>query len=270
MIIVVDTGGTKTLIAAFTASGVLKRSIEFPTPKDLGAYTKQLFQSVEDLCQQEEPSSLVVALPGIIKDGVALWCKNLQWENVALMPILQKRYPATTIHIENDANLAGLGEVHMQKITAPHILYLTVSTGIGTGFIYNGELNPSLQRSEGGQMLLEHNGAMKQWEEFASGKAFFNRHRKYGDAISDPAIWYDTAKRLAQGLTALIPLTQPDIIIIGGSMGVHFAKYHKQLTTILDDILPPHIVRPTLQQALQPEQAVVYGGYFYATDRKAR
>ena len=42
MIVVVDTGGTKTLVASFNNRGLLLKSTKFPTPKDTSEYIKAL------------------------------------------------------------------------------------------------------------------------------------------------------------------------------------------------------------------------------------
>ena len=42
MIIAVDTGGTKTLVAAFSTDGSLQKAIKLPTPKDIAELITQL------------------------------------------------------------------------------------------------------------------------------------------------------------------------------------------------------------------------------------
>ncbi|MDO4684708.1 MAG: ROK family protein [Candidatus Saccharibacteria bacterium] len=269
MIVAVDTGGTKTLVATFTKDGTLQASHTFPTPKDISLYLTTLTTAISQL-HPGIPRAIAVALPGIIEGTTAIWCKNLQWQNIAIAELLQPHYPQTPIFVENDANLAGLAEARMQKIDTPCTLYITVSTGIGTGFVHHTAISRTLQQSEGGQMLLPYQNKLQQWEEFASGKAIFAHYQKFGNELHDPAAWEDIADRISRGLLALIPLTQPRVIIFGGSMGAYFTRYQQPLEQILADTLPPHIIRPTLVQALHPTHAVAYGGYFYAIDQLAR
>ncbi|NCS83274.1 ROK family protein, partial [Candidatus Saccharibacteria bacterium] len=66
-----------------------------------------------------------------------------------------------------------------------------------------------------------------------------------------------------------IPVLQPDVIIIGGSIGTYFERYDSDLTAILKDKLPDHIGLPRLVQAQHPEEAVIYGCYYYALDALA-
>ncbi|MEO7905114.1 MAG: ROK family protein, partial [Candidatus Saccharimonadales bacterium] len=58
----------------------------------------------------------------------------------------------------------------------------------------------------------------------------------------------------------------PDIIIIGGSMGTFYSQYGPQLEALLAEKLPPYIVCPTFMKAKNPEEAVIYGCYYYAID----
>lgn len=71
---------------------------------------------------------------------------------------------------------------------------------------------------------------------------------------------------MSRGFLAVIPVIQPDVIIIGGSIGTYFDQYQAQLKGILKEKLPPHIPLPKLVQAKHPEQAVIYGCYYYALD----
>ena len=45
--------------------------------------------------------------------------------------------------LENDANLAGLGETRQLKKIPAQSLYVTISTGIGSGIITDGHIDAS-------------------------------------------------------------------------------------------------------------------------------
>ena len=57
-----------------------------------------------------------------------------------------------------------------------------------------------------------------------------------------------------------------DVIIIGGSVGTYFDRYHEYLEGILVEHLPAHIPCPKIVQAQHPEEAVIYGCYYYGKD----
>ena len=267
MILAVDTGGTKTLVAAMSETGVIKKSLRFPTPATTDEYVRILRETVETQFANAKPSAVVVALPGIVRNGIAVWCNNLGWRNFdaerALDGLGGKDVP---IFIENDANLAGLGEARHLSPIPPAVLYVTISTGIGTGIITDGHIDPALRYSEGGRSLVEFDGRVLEWESFASGRAIHKTYGKFAREITAKRTWSQIADRISRGFLATIPILQPDTIIVGGSVGTYFGRFAPQLETILIEKLPPHIPCPQILQAAHPEEAVLFGCYYYAKD----
>lgn len=264
MIVSVDTGGTKTIASIYDSEGLELSSIRFETPKDTNQYTNELLLTLETILQDNSPTKIVIAIPGLIENNKILWCKNLGWKDFDLAPVIAKHYPNVPIKLLNDADLAAYAET-LSLPQIPHkSLYITVSTGIGTGLIVNGRPSTTLYNAEGGQMVLDFNKKQMMWEDFASGRAIYELYGKLGKDIKNPKHWNEIADRISRGLLVIIPLLQPDVIIFGGSIGTFFDEYEHQLNEILNDKLPPYIIRPTLKQAVRPDYAVVYGGYLYA------
>jgi glucokinase len=266
MIIAVDTGGTKTLVASFNKKGVLGNQVKFPTPQDKTEYIKALKATLAENYAGQTVDAIVVAIPGVIKKGVVVWCGNLPWTNFNVAAELAGIFGDTPVYIENDAKLAGLSETRFLKTIPAQSLYVTISTGIGTGIIAYGHIDPALHNSEGGHALVEYDGVVQRWESFASGQAIYKTYGKYAHDITSKRTWYQIADRISRGFLAIIPVLQPDLIIIGGSIGTYFDRYGKQLEGLLKEKLPPHIPCPKLIQAKYPELAVIYGCYFYAID----
>lgn len=270
MLIAVDTGGTKTLIALFGDDGRVRETIKLPTPKIQAEYVELVRTTLQKNFANLEIDAIVIALPGIVKNGIALWCNNLKWKNFDAAGVFKGTLGSTPLFIENDANLAGLAEARSIHPIPASVLYVTVSTGIGTGIITDGTIDPALRYSEGGRTIIEFEGEMREWEQFASGKAIYNHFGKYARDITAKADWNTIADRISRGLLAIIPVLQPEIIVIGGSIGTYFLHYSEELDRILDTKLPTHIPTPKLSQAVHPEEAVIYGCYYYAIDQLAR
>ncbi len=267
MLITVDTGGTKTLVASFSSKGVLGPQFKFETPQDPIQYIHTLQKILTDNFSNKSVRAIVVATPGIIKNGIVIWGGgNLPWKNFNLVAELKGTLGNTPIFIENDANLAGLAETKMLKTIPAQSIYVTISTGIGTGITTDGHINAALRNSEAGHALVEFDGIVREWESFASGKAILNVYGKYAREITSVRTWNQIADRISRGFLALIPILQPDIIIIGGSIGTYFEKFGTQLKNILKEKLPAHIPCPNIVQAKYPELAVIYGCYYYAID----
>ncbi len=269
MIVAVDTGGTKTLITGFSDDGVAGKMIKFPTPPREEDYLIELKNTLKENYGGQRVDAIVVAMPAIVDDGIAIWCNNLKWKNFDVKSALKGTLGNAPVFVENDANLAGLAETRSRSPMPLSSLYVTVSTGIGTGFTTNGKIDPGLRRSEGGRMLVEFGGKVREWETFASGKAIYNTYEQYARDIKSKKTWNEIADRISRGFLVAIPLTQPDIIIIGGSIGTYFDQYGDRLEAILRTHLPAHIPGPELVTAKHPEEAVIYGCYYYAIDALA-
>jgi predicted NBD/HSP70 family sugar kinase len=275
MIIAVDTGGTKTLLTLFTNSGSVVKDFRFPTPAKQEDYLIELADQVAHFIKDVNPKqlrALCLASPGLIEDNVIVWGGgNLPWKNVQIARALRPVLPlGTPVFAENDANLGALGEARMLKQKPRMVLYVTVSTGIGAGVVTDGILNPYLLSSEAGHMQLEYDGRIRRWETFASGKAITKMYGKMAKDITSKRAWKHIADRISRGFLALIPMLQPDIIIIGGSIGTHFEKYEDHLRMLLREHTLPNIAVPPIIQAANPEEAVAYGCYYHALNKLAR
>jgi glucokinase len=269
MIVAVDTGGTKTLIARFDENGSINKTLKFPTPADQQEYVSLLRSTLEKEFNDHPVEALVIGLPGIIKDGVAIWCENLQWKDFDARKAFTGTLEGVPVYIENDANLAGLAETRVINPLPLSALYVTFSTGIGTGVVTSGQIDPGLRHSEGGHMLIEYAGKLQEWEDFASGRSIYHAFGHFASEITSPEAWAEIADRISRGFLTIIPLLQPEVVIVGGSIGTYFNRYEETLRKILDEKLPVHITRPRFIQAAHPEQAVVYGCYYYALNALA-
>lgn len=270
MIIAVDTGGTKTLVAGFSRNGKLLRSKRLPTPRDFDEYTKQTIQLIHDVAKKSTIEAIAVALPGVVVDNIALRCPRLGWENVDIYTPIKTEFPQVPVHVGNDADIAGLGEARALSPIPTLSIYITFSTGIGAGFAINGKLVSGIDRFEPGKAILEYNDRFQPWEDFASGKALYEIHGAYAKDITDPEIWDEFAQRLARGLMVIIPTFEPDYLVIGGSLGTYFDRYEHALLKVIRRHVPAkYLTKTKIIQAKYPEEAVIYGGYHYAIDSLA-
>lgn len=268
MIVTVDTGGTKTLIASFDKTGEKQTIAKFPTPRDRIEYLEAVAAHIRDSTDTDSIKAIAVAMPGPIRNQKVLRTPNIGWSDFDVTHDLGEFFPGVPVFLQNDAALAGIFESRELDSTGLSI-YVTLSTGAGGGITYNGRLLSELERFEVGSMRVEYEGQLQRWEDVASGSKFYERHGQYGSDVEDPEIWQNYAERAAIGLQILISLLEPNHLIIGGSMGTHFAKYSKQLQKILDERIAKHMAVTTVSQAAHPEEAVIYGCYYYALDKLA-
>lgn len=266
MLIAIDTGATKTLIASFGHDGTVHSTEKFATPKDPHDYIELLTNTVASMADDLPLEAICLGVPGIVSGTTAEWCPNLGWKKFAVGEKLSKHF-CCPIFVENDANLAALSEYRALKSHPSVCVYVTISTGIGVGVIVDGAFHPALKNIEAGHMVIEYDGRMREWESFASGRSFMRTYHAYAKDINDKHIWNQVADKISRGLAAIIPTLNPQMIIIGGSIGTHFDKYDTVLRHYVERYLAPEVPIPKLRRASRPEEAVMYGCYHHALDQ---
>ncbi len=265
----IDIGGTKTLVGALTNEGVIHESVKFPTPEKYDDFLVELRKNVESLTTKDFRAGAVAA-PGAINRAKGIFEEggNLTWKDEPLQRDVE-RITHCPMLIENDANLAGLSEAMLLRDKHAKVLYLTISTGIGGGFIVNQKIEPSMEDIEPGQMMLQRGDAIVKWESLASGKALYARFHQKASEVEDPAIWQAMVKDWTVGFLDLLAITEPDVIVLGGGVGHYLPKYHDLLVAELKKYATPLVPIPPIIQAQRPEEAVVYGCYDLARSRYA-
>ena len=80
---------------------------------------------------------LGLGVPGLVNvaTGNVLFAPNLDWTDVPLRQALESRF-SFPIHVDNEANLAALGEAYFGAAEgARHVLYIHSSVGLGAGVV---------------------------------------------------------------------------------------------------------------------------------------
>src|SRR4029077_13682232 len=91
----------------------------------------------------------------------------------------------------------------------------------------------------GRTILLEHEGKLVPWEDFVSGRAIVARYGKRAEEINDQATWKAIVRELKLGFLELIAVMQPDVIVVGGSVGNYFERFKKPLEEMLKQYETP-------------------------------
>ncbi|MDB5169881.1 MAG: hypothetical protein JWN82_277 [Candidatus Saccharibacteria bacterium] len=260
----VDIGGTKTLAAVLDASGVITKKTKFPTPANYTEFLQQLQQTVDDFGVKNYRAA-GVGMPVTDFDrerGIGIGFGNLPWHVVPVRSDIEK-IAGCPVAIENDAKLAGLSEAMLLKQYSK-VLYITISTGIGTALIVDQKIDTNIGDAGGAGMLLQHHDKLQPWEHFASGHAIVQRFGKKAADIHDQATWQTIVHDWSRGFLQLIAITEPDVVVIGGSVGSYFDRYQQLLVNELTKYETPILQIPPIIKAQRPQEAVVYGCYDYA------
>jgi len=141
------------------------------------------------------------------------------------------------------------------------VLYVTVSTGIGYGFVDNQLIDKNAGDGGGKTITLKRHGKHVPWESLASGHAIVEKYGKMAKDINDEETWQKIVADLAEGLIELISIFQPEVVVFGGSVGNYFDKYAKLLKKELKSYNLPQMIMPQLIEAGRPDEAVIYGCY---------
>lgn len=257
----VDVGGTKTLIAALNGHGEIVESRKIPT---MAGYKHFLLELRHVLAHFEhrEWQAAAVALPAAILDrehSIGVRYGNLHWHNTPVGRDLEALLHCPVL-VENDAKLACLSEA-MLRPEQKRVLYVTVSTGIGFALCVDRQIDRNIGDGGGRTMYLPFHGKLTPWEDFASGRAIVERYHKLAQDITSETTWRRIAHDLAGGFIQLIAITEPDVVVVGGSVGSHFDHLQPLLTQELQQFATPTLNIPPIEAARRPEEAVAYGCY---------
>ncbi len=261
----IDIGGTKTLVATLSDDGQIIDSRHFPSDKDYRRFLLNLDKILHEL-QLDETFYCCAGIPGLIdrQAGVVHALGNLPWREVPIRDDIAKLTGQPVI-IENDARLAGLSEAQLIKDTYKDVLFLTISTGIGGAFIQDGFIARALQDTEMGKIPLLYNGEYIHWEEFAGGRGVVKRFNKQAHEIVNPEEWQYIGENLAPGLAVVCSVLQPEVIVLGGSVGKYADHYSGAIMDFLAQHLHPVVKQPrAILPARRSDQAVIYGCHVLA------
>lgn len=146
-IIAVDIGGTQIRSARFDSQLQLQQRENTLTRSELGPdyAIKRIIEYIYRVLPPERAAiaGIGVSCPGPLnpKTGVVIAPPNLNgWRDVPLVEILAEEF-GLPVYLGNDANVAALAEAAKGAAQGcRHIIYITVSTGIGSGVITDGKL----------------------------------------------------------------------------------------------------------------------------------
>ena len=144
----VDVGGTTVKLGFFACDGALIEKWEIPTRPENGgtAILPDIARAIDDCLARRavdkaEVAGIGIGVPGPVDDdGNVNRCVNLNWGVFNLHEALG-RLTGLPVKAGNDANVAALGEYYDGGGKGSRsMLMVTIGTGIGGGFIWNGQI----------------------------------------------------------------------------------------------------------------------------------
>jgi len=220
----------------------------------------ELIQGAVEFCLAQGGGKLLglaVGVPGVVdfSEGRLLFAPNLGWRDVPLQKILQNHFNNLHITIDNEANMAALGEYYFgSAYKVDDFLYLSSGVGLGGGIVRQGRLFRGVKGMAGeiGHIIMDPNGILCGcgnrgcWETQVSQKALFRyveemldagtksllkdgcdgelmplsvdkivESAKQGDKVAIDALT-QVAHHLAIGIASLINVLNPKLVVFGG------------------------------------------------------
>ena len=258
-----DLGGSSLKASSFSLDGKLQERCLIDTKKCLRAedYLNLFNEAANSLSSTKCLKGVGVAVAGVLDmdAGKVVDSPNLPILcGVPLMGMLEDFFSPIPIHMMNDANAAALGEYFAGAGEGYESMFiLTLGTGIGGGFVQNGEIwrGASGMAGEIGHIVIEKNGKpctcgssgcleayFSSWALARDANAHGIRHPDSAigkvEKISpislaelavsgDPAaraIWENGGHALGVGIANIMNLLNPaSIVLVGGLMN---AKEH--------------------------------------------
>ena len=169
LVIGVDLGGTQIRTAVLRGATLLSRiSILTGAATQPDNVLPRIYEAIQEALDKANVSlgqvvGIGVAAPGPLdsKTGIVFSPPNLPgWDGIPLRDLLAERFQ-TSIYVDNDANVAGLGEYMFGAGQGSrHMVYMTISTGIGGGVIADGKLLRGANGTAGelGHMTIDWHG----------------------------------------------------------------------------------------------------------------
>lgn len=210
-----------------------------------------LYNEINKRWQSYNIKSLGVACPGPLdlKNGIIINPPNLiGWENFQIKDYMSEKFKLPVI-VNNDANVAGYGEAMVGVAKkCESVYYITLSTGVGGGFIYKNEIVNGFNNvaAEINNMIINedtysHSGLNKgglegqcsgtnisrlansKLHQQISTKDVFDRAH-LGDKICKDVIdnW---VLNISKAISNIIVTVDPEVIVLGGSVILNNAKY---------------------------------------------
>jgi glucokinase-like ROK family protein len=273
------------LLTNFVAETLWETRIETSPSQPQSSIIGQAEQLVEralSIAKEKRlrPLGLGIGLPGLINlnQGELIIAPNLNWKNVPLRLMWNQRF-RLPVYIENEANLAALGEYYFGVARGvDNFIYLSSGIGLGGGIMiggnlfrggygYAGEIGHVQRDPQGEQCACGRIGC---WETQVGTRAVLHRVKKELQIHSDQFLLdacqgnfdnitfemvvkfaleddhvcrqaiEDVAANLGAGIADLVNVFNPQLVVIGGAF------------ILGKDILEPIIKKTIFSEALQP------------------
>lgn len=289
----IDIGGSNTRVALIDEMWKIQHYDRFVTDATNPEKTIQaIMERIRIFGHNAKAIGLSCPGPLDLKNGVILDPPNLKgWHNFELKKMLEKE-SGLAVYIENDANLAALAEAHTpQRKKHRFVQYMTVSTGLGGGFIYDGKIftGSNNHAQELANIILEPNGFKLNHlqpgslESLCSGTGIVAQARAQGIDVEHAGEVYEKGQQgdnvcreiidqailyLGNAIAGAYAFLEPDVVVLGGSVALKIPYFVERVEERVKQIVYPSIAQYVhLEHAAYLDDSGLIGGAIYASQR---
>ncbi len=218
MILLFDIGGTKSRFAVSYDGLSFDEPLIIDTPQHYSEGILAFDDCVKKITRGKKIDKAVGGFPGTIIDGKVFRSPNLpDYEGKLLVYELERIFGLKPI-LENDADLATLGEaVYGAGKDFGIVAYITISTGIGGGLVIDGKIQKKKYGFEPGHQIINYK-TREVLHDLISGTALSKKYNKPAKEIKEPEVYEWISEILGVALTNTILHWSPDVLIMGGSI----------------------------------------------------
>jgi glucokinase len=228
-----DIGGTKLMVAAADANGVILRRAREATPTNLDAGLALLHRMIAAVAAGDAIAAIGAAIGGPLdaERGVVSPLHQPEWREVPLKALMEQRW-GCPFYVDVDTNVAAMGEYTSGAVVCRRFLYITMSTGMGGGYLVDGKIYRGMGEAhpEIGHQAINFScahpervscecGAPDCLEALISGNGIRRIYGKPAEQLEEHE-WAEVAYNLGQGLRNLATIYLPDLIVLGGGVAV--------------------------------------------------
>ena len=186
-----------------------------PKPATPDAVAEVVDEIVDHFADATGDSPIGVTVPAVVIHGTVLSAANIDpsWLNTDAEALI-KEHTGREVTVLNDADAAGLAELHYGAARGVKglVILTTLGTGIGTALMYDGRLVPN---SELGHLEIDGHDA----EDRAASSV------KDAEDLS----WKAYVERLQVYYNTIEKLFSPDLIVVGGGISKDSEKFLPKL-----------------------------------------
>jgi len=294
--LVIDLGGTNIKYGLSTSKGELLYSDSVKTEAYLGkhAIVSKLLDIINLLIQKavadgNTVSGIGFGSPGIIdsvnKCLLGLGNNLKEWSNINFQTEIGDIIKLP-IFVENDANLAAIGEYHFgDGMNDLDFVMITLGTGIGGGVIKQNQIyrGSSFVAGEFGHMVVQMKGRKCNcgrfgcWEAYASCSSFQKYYKRQFNTFKSASqiltLYYDKLlsyrevcfvdeffEHVLIGLMNIVNAFDPHYLLIGGGLSEAHSKFVPDLNDRLRNMLPYVHKQFEIKKASLGNKAALLGG----------